>query len=227
MRNHNNTAPLKVEAQHLGFFETPLAYTRLKDAEPLLEDLQTAINQNIAMSAGLNRSNVGGWHSDTDMLSWGGSAANKLADTAIKICKRLSHFQGSTVDSYDWSVRMWANVTSSGGLNQAHAHPGNLWAAVLYLDLGEGLDRTSDTIEDVGGAFYIEDPRFPMAAMHSTAIRLMGSDGQPQQYEVELNLERGNLLVFPAWLRHGVRQYTGNRQRISIAMNIDAVKKSI
>lgn len=225
MQNHDDTTPLKVEAQHLGFFETPLAYTRLKDAEPLLEDLEVAINKKLATSAGLSRSNIGGWHSDTDMLNWGGSAAVKLADTTIKICKRLSHFQDSTVDSYDWSVRMWANVTSKGGLNQAHAHPGNLWAAVLYLDLGEELDKTPGSKEDVGGAFYIEDPRFPMAAMHNTAARLIGSNGQPQQYEVELNLERSNLLVFPAWLKHGVRQYTGSRQRISIAMNIDAVKK--
>jgi uncharacterized protein (TIGR02466 family) len=230
MRNHDNTTPLKVEAQHLGFFETPLAYTRLKNAEPLLEDLEAAIFKNMTASTGLNRSNIGGWHSDTDMLNWGGSAAVKLADTAIKICKRLSHFQDSTVDSYDWSARMWANVTSKGGLNQAHAHPGNLWAAVLYLDLGDNLDKdiseAPERTEDVGGAFYIEDPRFPMAAMHNTAARLIGSNGQPQQYEVELNLERGNLLVFPAWLKHGVRQYTGTRQRISVAINIDAVKKS-
>lgn len=231
MENYDNTAPLQVEAQHLGFFETPLAYTRLKDAEPLLKDLEMAIGKKRVTSEGVNRSNIGGWHSDTDMLNWGASAATKLADTAIKICKRLSHFQDSSVDSYDWSVRMWANVTSHGGLNQAHAHPGNLWAAVLYLDLGEDLDENlegaPDSKKKVGGAFYIEDPRFPMAAMHNTASRLIGSNGQPQLYEVDLNLERGNLLIFPAWLRHGVRQYTGNRQRVSIAMNIDAVKNRI
>lgn len=186
-----------------------------------MKDLEASITQNQAASAGLNRSNIGGWHSDTDMLNWGGSAARKLADTATKICKRLSHFQESSADGYNWSVRMWANVTENGGLNQAHAHPGNLWAAVLYLDLG---DEAGDDL-DVGGAFYIEDPRFPMAAMHNTAARLIGCDGQPQKYEVEFNLERGNLLVFPAWLKHGVRLYTGKRKRISIAMNIEAIKK--
>ena len=107
-------------------------------------------------------------------------------------------------------------------MNQPHAHPGNLWAAVRYLDMGDELE--SD--EDVGGAFYVEDPRFPMAAMHNTAVRMIGVDGKPQQYEVELKLERGNIVVFPAWLRHGVRPYTGKRERISIAMNIDARRKS-
>lgn len=221
MQNYDNTPPLKVEAQHLGFFETPVAYTRLKDAENLLQDLEEAIRLNMATSGGIHRSNIGGWHSDTDMLNWGGSAAAKLADTATKVCKRLSHFQESTTEDYEWTTRMWANVTSPGGLNQAHAHPGNLWAAVLYLDLGTDPENKAD----VGGAFYIEDPRFPMAAMHNTAARLMGVNGQPQQYEVEFNLEPGNLLIFPAWLRHGVRPYTGSRERISIAMNIDVSRK--
>ncbi len=116
---------------------------------------------------------------------------------------------------------MWANVTSTGGLNHVHAHPGNLWAAVLYLDMGD----ETDSQEDVGGAFYIEDPRFPMAAMHNTSVRMIGIDSQPQQYEVDLKLARGNLVVFPAWLRHGVRPYTGKAGRVSIAMNIDAQRK--
>lgn len=214
--------PLRVEAQHVGFFETPIAYCRLKDGENLIQDLEKTIRANQTQSGGLSRSNFGGWHSDTDMLQWGGEAASRLAETAINIAKRMTHFQEAESDSYDWQLRMWANVTPAGGLNHIHAHPGNLWAAVLYLDMGDEPESS----EDVGGAFYVEDPRFPMAAMHNTAVRMIGADGKPQQYEVEFNLARGNLVLFPAWLRHGVRPYTGKRERISIAMNIDARRKA-
>lgn len=62
---------------------------------------------------------------------------------------------------------------------------------------------------DVGGALYFEDSRFPMCAMRHTAFRLMGDDGQPQAYQPELRPRAGDLIVFPAWLRHGVRPYTG------------------
>lgn len=222
MTDQASTNPLRVEAQHVGLFETPIAYCRLKDGESLIQELETSIHKNRAEAGGLQRSNIGGWHSDTDMMAWGGEAAKRLSEAAINIAKRLSHFQEASPDVYDWQLRMWANVTPRGGLNQPHAHPGNLWAAVLYLDMGDELE--SD--EDVGGAFYVEDPRFPMAAMHNTAVRMIGVDGKPQQYEVELKLERGNIVVFPAWLRHGVRPYTGKRERISIAMNIDARRKS-
>ena len=76
-----------------------------------------------------------------------------------------------------------------------------------------------------GGNFYLEDPRFPLAAMHNTGFRMRGGDGLPQKYQVDLSLKRGNLIVFPAWLRHGVRAYTGSRERISVAINIDALPR--
>lgn len=221
MENLSDKYQFKLEAQPIGFFETPIAYGRLKEGENLLKDLESVIRQNQKQSAGVTRSNIGSWHSDTDMMQWGGDAAKKLADTAVSIAKRMSHFNESQVERFDWTVSMWANITPKEGLNHMHAHPGNLWAAVLYLDMG----NEPDSEQEAGGAFYIEDPRFPMAAMHNTGFRMKDSNGNTQQYQVELNLERGNLIVFPAWLRHGVRPYHGNRERISIALNIDALPK--
>ena len=49
---------------------------------------------------------------DGDRLKWGGDAASRLAESVI-------------------------NVTSAGGLNPLHVHPRNLWAVVLYLDMGD------------------------------------------------------------------------------------------
>jgi len=216
--------PQAAKVQPLGLFETPLAYGNLTDGDALISELERLIRQRKDQSPGLARSNIGGWHSDTDMLEWGGQPAQKLAQTAINIAKRMSHFQDSSVADREWLVRMWANVTPAGGLNHLHSHPGNLWAAVLYIDMGYETEQESS---NAGGSFYLEDPRFPMAAMRDTAFRMRGADGEPQQYQTEIDLQRGNLIVFPAWLRHGVRPYTGKRERISVAMNIDAVRKDV
>lgn len=215
--------PQAAKVQPLGLFETPLAYGNLTDGDALISELERLIRQRKDQSPGLARSNIGGWHSDTDMLEWGGQPAQKLAQTAINIAKRMSHFQDSSVADREWLVRMWANVTPAGGLNHLHSHPGNLWAAVLYIDMGYETEQES---RNAGGSFYLEDPRFPMTAMRDTAFRMRGADGEPQQYQTEIQLQRGNLIVFPAWLRHGVRLYTVKRERISIAMNIDAVRKN-
>ena len=211
---------VKVRAQQMGLFETPVVYSELSGAEELMEQLESAIRLQLKNTSGVSRSNIGSWHSDTDMLDWGGPAAQQLADTAVSVAKRMSHFIGGSADDLDWSVRMWANVTPKGGLNHIHVHPGNLWAAVLYLDMGDTANG-----ESVGGNFYLEDPRFPMCTMRENALRMMGIDGKPQQIEVDFKLARGNLIVFPAWLRHGVRQYNGPNERISIAMNIDASRR--
>ena len=130
---------IKVKAQPLPLFETPVGFGEISNAESLLDDLATAIKANKAASSGIKRSNEGGWHSNTDMLEWGGEAARKVADTAISIAKRMSHFEEASVDDFDWKVTMWANVTAPRGLNELHSHPGNLWAAVLYIDMGVSL----------------------------------------------------------------------------------------
>lgn len=148
----------KVAAQHVGIFATPIAYCHIKDGDELLGELERSIRERKRTSPGLARSNIGGWHSDTNMLQWGGVAANRLALSAIKVCKKMTQFKESSVEDHEWNVRMWANVTPRGGFNQLHAHPGNLWAAVLYLDMGN-----DEGVENSGGAFYVEDPRFPMA----------------------------------------------------------------
>lgn len=201
---------IRVRAEQSGLFETMVLHGQLSDAEPMTAALEAAILGHRTANPGIERSNVGGWHSKTDMLDWGGPAAARLADLALRIAKRMSHFDGADPE---WSVRMWANVSPPGALNMSHAHPGILWAAVYYVATGDA---------DAGGELYLEDPRFPVPQMTYPGVRVLGSDGQPQPVEHRIAPRRGDLVLFPAWMRHGVRPYRGAGERISIAMNISA-----
>ncbi len=207
---------IRVRAERAGLFETPLLHGKLTEAEPMTVALEQAIAARRAADEGLNRSNVGGWHSTTDMLAWGGAAAEKLADMAIRMAKRLSHFEERDAASVKWSVRMWANVSPPGALNMSHAHPGVLWAAVYYVDMGMSPG------DPEGGELYFEDPRFPVPQMTFPGFRAIGADGQPQVIEQRVRTERGDMVLFPGFVRHGVRPHTGSRERVSIAMNIYA-----
>lgn len=208
----------RVQAQPMGLFETPVAVGVLNNGEEFMRDLEAAIRRHMSADQGISRSNIGGWHSATDMLDWGGAAATQLAETAIKMARRMTFFKDASAHDFDWRCQMWANVTPKGGMNDVHVHPGHLWAAVLYLRMG----NEEDGEQDVGGNFYVEDPRFPLITMRNPGMRLLGMDGNAQEIQPEFKLQRGNLLVFPAWLRHGVRPYTGDRERITIAINLDA-----
>ena len=66
---------------------------------------------------------------------------------------------------------------------------------------------------DAGGNFYLEDPRFPMDAKRDTAFRIRGVDGQPQQYQTEIQLQRGNLILFPAWSSNISRKWSTDYYR--------------
>lgn len=207
---------LRVKANLLGLYETPVLHGQVADAPALCAALKASIVQRRAARAGLSRSNVGGWHSESDMLDWGGEPARRLADAAVRAAKRLSFFDGRAPDSYEWSVRMWANVSPAGALNMSHSHPGVLWAAVYYVDMGE-----PPAGGEPGGELFFEDPRFPVPFMRLPGFRLVGTDGQPQPVERRLKTEAGDLVVFPAWVRHGVGPHRGTGDRISVAMNID------
>ncbi|AJP74547.1 hypothetical protein TS85_14740 [Sphingomonas hengshuiensis] len=184
---------------------------RCSDSEPLSVALEAAIRAKQGEGVGVERSNVGGWHSKTDMLGWGGPAAARLADLAVRLAKRMSQFDGRDSASVAWDVKMWANVSPPGALNMSHAHPGVLWAAVYYVATpGEG------------GELYLEDPRFPLPQMTLPGFRVLGLDGQPQPVEHRIAPSRGDLVLFPAWIRHGVRPHRGAGDRISIAMNLSA-----
>lgn len=205
---------LKARAALLGLFETPVLHAQVGDPQATCDALAAAVRQRRAIYTGVDRSNVGGWHSATDMLDWGGPAAREVADLAIRLAKRLSHFDGRDPASVEWSVRMWANVSPPGALNMSHAHPGVLWAAVFYVDMG-------DAGAAGGGELYLEDPRFPLPQARMAGFRMIGGDGQPQAPDRRMVTQAGDLVVFPAWLRHGVRPHGGTGERISIAMNLD------
>ena len=211
---------IRVRAAQIGLYETPILHGRLADAAALTTALRTTILDRHAAAPSLARSNIGGWHSATDMLDWGGPAAAALADTAVKMAKRASHFDGRDAATVEWTVKMWANVSPPGALNMSHAHPGVLWAAVYYIDMGVA-PAASDGGGEAGGELFFEDPRFPVPFMRLPGFRLIGIDGQPQPIERRLPTELGDLVLFPAWLRHGVRPHRGTGDRISIAMNID------
>lgn len=205
---------LRVRAEYQGLFETSVLHGQVQGHEAMTAALERAIRARRDADQGINRSNIGGWHSKTDMLDWGGPAAAALAETAIKLARRMSSFDGKDPKTVKWTMRMWANISPPGALNMSHSHPGVLWAAVYYCDMGVAPGEAA-------GELFLEDPRFPIPQMRLPGFRIIGADGQPQMHERRIATRRGDLVLFPAWLRHGVTPHPGSGERISIAMNID------
>lgn len=203
-------------------FETPLIVEDVADATALNSALRTAIlDRQSADPRGLGVSNRLGWHSDTRMLEWGGGAARQLAERAIALATEYTEDVGAEAGGrFAWVPEMWANVSVRGASNQFHCHAGTFWAAVYYVD--DGYAGSPD--RSLGGELEFEDPRMPMLLMDGPDLRMRFGSRPIADPEVLLRPAAGKLLLFPGWLRHGVRPYMGLATRISVAINLTAVR---
>jgi uncharacterized protein (TIGR02466 family) len=203
-------------------FATPFVTDTLASAEGLAM-LRAAIEQRRAADpAGWRISNIGGWHSDTSMIDWGGEAARALAFKAMQLADAASCDTGSpAANRFDWVPEMWANVSHRGHANQYHFHPGSFWSAVAYVD--DGYQGSDDP--GLGGELQLLDPRMPMIAMATPELQLRGSDGQVEPREMRIRPQTGMIVMFPSWLQHAVRPFLGSGTRISIAINLVAVMR--
>lgn len=193
-------------------FATPIARMRLKEADDINPGIRQAILEREAASTGELRSNVGGWHSDDDLLDWPGREFELLKATvrdAIIVMTKL------TAGRENFEIRMkltaWANVMRDRGYHQPHTHPRSHWSGVYYVDVGR-----PDPDWPKSGKIEIQDPR------ERTEMFRMPDD--PYGQTAEFSAEAGAMIVWPSWLLHWVNPFYGAGERISIAFNARIVQ---
>lgn len=215
---------LKAQAQAASLFETPVIVDTMPDHVEINRQLRETILARRDQHAGINVSNVGGWHSDTLMLDWGGEGAIRLLERMVASVDQFTvDVRSAGKPRYRWFPEMWANVSPPHAANQYHSHPGSFWSAVYYVD--DGYGGSAD--ERLGGELILLDPRMPGIAMNTPDLRFRRPGQQPEQREKYMRPASGRIVIFPSWLSHAVRPYLGTGLRISIAANLSAVPLSI
>lgn len=203
-------------------FSTPFVIDRMQSEEGIRVLRETIMAEKERDTDGVKISNIGGWHSNTKMIEWGGEAARALAlkamDMADASMVNLGQAHGR---DYGWSPEMWANVSTYGNANQYHTHPGAFWSAVAYID--DGYEGEADPA--LGGELQLLDPRMPMVRMTALDLRLKESSGKAQNHEPMVRPYTGLMVMFPSWLQHSVRAFYGTGTRISIAINLVPARK--
>jgi len=209
MSNNSPTA-------RLDLFATPVLKVIVQDAPALNARLKKLIYAQEANNDGLQKSNQGGWHSKDDMMSWAPEEAKILLNAAMGACApHTADTHPSGKRNFEFNANMWANINRRGHANKAHTHPGCLWSCAYYVD--DGIDGDSGT---AAGELMLEDPRYPMNAMYIPSLVLRSGDGTPQHSQYAVTPKSGLMVIFPSWLRHSVRPYHGDKDRISVAFNL-------
>ncbi len=204
----------RLEVDLRPLFPTPVAVARLHGWKEVNAVLKPVILEHERSHPSTQHSNLGGWQSTWDLLDWGGPAAGAVIEAAKALATKLTCDREGKAVRMGWRVNAWANVNRGGHGNEFHTHPGAYWSGTYYVDDGGiGADPS------LGGEFEIQDPRGVAPAMYAPRLAFAVPGGLAAGASELIRPQSGLIVLFPSWLSHAVRPYTGERTRISIAYN--------
>jgi uncharacterized protein (TIGR02466 family) len=207
--------------KHVGFaFPTPVGNFHIPDAEPVNRELrQIILDRERNDAAAAKKSNVGGWHSRSDLMSWPEPAVAKLREWFVEAVNSMVEASvqltrgGGMNRPFQGSLQFvaWANVSRKGNYHRIHNHPGSSWSGVYYVDAGQEVAG-----QPLSGVLELLDPR-PFTEMVFTP-------GEPFGQKAIVRPRSASMVIFPGFLYHFVNPYLGEGERISIAYNVRATE---
>jgi len=171
----------------------------------------TGIANNKSNTAGL-----GSWHSATALHK--NSAYEPLLTEVNGALSRISEELNYATDQILNVTSMWSIINPPGNGNRAHIHPGSLWSCVYYVQAS-----------DSGGKIEFIDPR-TVLIMNQPKYEVKKKRPRECWTKVTFKPVAGRMLIFPAWLYHGVDPNLSKKSgragdRVIISFNINQVKK--
>ena len=151
---------------------------------------------------GVVKTNMNGWHSQTNMHTF--PQFKPLVDALYEMQNEI--YKEEWLDRQPRLGNMWANINYPGGYNRPHVHPNCLFSGVYYVKSQPGA-----------GQLVVNDPRPGIQTMMPTRVK-----GQPPKHlwrEAHIDPIPGRIIMFPAWLWHCVEPNQSNDIRISVSFN--------
>jgi len=182
-----------------GFFPT-IIYA--EDFKLDINQLAENITQWSKEDKGVTKTNVNGWHSQTDMHNK--PEYKPLVDELFRMIHQV--FKEEFLEERVALGNMWANINPPGGYNKAHVHPNAVFSGVYYVKTPSNCGR-----------LVCNDPRPGIQTCMPNRIK-----GQPPKHlwrEVHLQPQENRAIIFPAWLWHQVEPNQSTENRISVSFN--------
>lgn len=197
---------------YLSLFSTPILVLRVDDTEELNSTLANQLVLESREQLGIERSNVGGWHSLPDLSTRDDVNFQELMEMLVDgIQVGLGEFArrtgAHTWPEYHLGLQAWAMVMNKGDYTIPHDHAESHISGVYYLDAG----NVDQDVQFNSGLLAFQDPRGGLS--HIPGIELY-----PSTFTVQP--QTGVLVLFPGFLTHYVHPYQGTQPRVSISFNV-------
>ena len=184
------------------FFPTIIYVKDLPNANELNLYLEKHIVEWSNQDKGVEKTNVNGWHSQTDMNN------KKEYEPLVK---ELFQMQNEIIQEEHLDIKpklgnMWANINYPGGHNQMHLHPNSLFSGAYYIKASPDSGRLA-----------LMDPR--PGVQQNMPPRKSGKLPRELWRDAYYDPIPGRIIMFPAWMWHKVEPNKSNDTRISVSFN--------
>lgn len=194
----------------LEVFSTPICMRPLEDVDALNAELTAVLVAESQAHPGIQRSNLGGWHSVPDLTlrrtaPFPAFFQRMVAELEATL-RTLAARRDLAPARYRYGIQAWAMVMRSGDYTVLHDHAESHLSAVYYADAGDEVEGPSAQLAFArpGGGFA-EIPGLPL--FPTTCL---------------VRPRTGLLVLFPGYLQHYVHPYRGQRPRVAISFNVRA-----
>jgi uncharacterized protein (TIGR02466 family) len=160
------------------------------------------------LSSGRVVSNGGGWQSNDLPLNT--PELQELFRTITDKLNELHRYFGFAPSMRQSISDAWININQKGNFNYTHNHPGKFFSCVYYVKGGPNKGNIEFTTPVEAHAYTIHN-------------HMVGAHNSFSGHALAIPPITGELLIFPSWLNHLVRQNETAEDRISIAINSDIV----
>ena len=194
---------------HVPIFATPLSMYDLPGMDEINRDLTARLVDESVSVSSVQRSNVGGWHSQNLAARPEGcfrALLERIVAQVRETVVALAQERGEKLQAMRIGAHAWAMVMRNGNYTIPHDHSEVHWATVYYADAGD-----ADAVaHPASGLLALIDPR--RGARPMPGLDLTGGT-------FTVLARTGRLVMFPGWMLHYVHTYQGQRPRVSISCN--------
>ena len=153
------------------------------------------------------RSNRGGWHSPNFKLTDKNSIQNKFVLELQKYILRSFQTLGWKTENKKMVISaMWAIINKKNDFNVLHSHPNAFLSAAYYVSAPENC-----------GKFIIEHLNMAKRNFYPEVLQ----DNSLNAQVVGLEVNEGDLLIFPGYLLHKVGMNESDQDRVVISFNVE------
>ncbi len=196
------------QKETLNFFPQPVFKYKVNNFEEYNEKLSDYIYKLYSEDKnGILRSNKGGWHSKPFDLKDTNSIQHKfLLETTKNVFDAIKAFGWKLDPSRVICTEMWSIINKKNDYNTIHTHPNSYLSAAYYVKAPKNC-----------GKFIVENP-------HSISRHSYPALERPTEFNTKVarvEIEEGDLLLFPAYLPHGVEENKSEEDRVVISFNIN------